>query len=74
MWLNLFNGLTATTLRERRPTNARTVPLAVPSLIPWRDDMPEDAKLRLDFRLVRPRADPDLALLDHLVRLIKQGL
>ena len=36
--------------------------------------MPEDAKQRLDIRLVPAEGEPDAALLDDLVRLIKQGV
>ncbi len=36
--------------------------------------MPEDAKLQLDVRLVPAEGEPDPALLDDLVRLIKQGI
>lgn len=36
--------------------------------------MPEDAKLKLDVRLVPTEGEPDSALLDDLVRLIKQGI
>lgn len=36
--------------------------------------MPEDAKLKLDVRLVPVEGEPDPALLDDLVRLIKQGI
>lgn len=36
--------------------------------------MPEDAKQKLDIRLVPAEGEPDAALLDDLVRLIKQGV
>ena len=36
--------------------------------------MAEDAKLKLDVRLVPAEGEPDPALLDDLVRLIKQGI
>lgn len=36
--------------------------------------MPEDAKQKLDLRLVPAEGQPDAALLDDLVRLIKQGV
>lgn len=36
--------------------------------------MPEDAKQKLDIRLVPAEGAPDAALLDDLVRLIKQGV
>ena len=35
--------------------------------------MPEDAKQKLDVRLVPAEGEPDAALLDDLVRLVKQG-
>lgn len=36
--------------------------------------MPEDAKLKLDIRLIPAEGTPDAVLLDDLVRLIKQGV
>lgn len=36
--------------------------------------MPEDAKRKLDIRLVPAEGQPDPALLDDLVRLIEQGV
>lgn len=36
--------------------------------------MPEEAKLKLDVRLVPAEGEPDPILLDDLVRLIKQGI
>jgi len=36
--------------------------------------MPEDAKQKLDIRLVPAEGEPDALLLDDLVRLIKQGI
>ncbi|HVL12720.1 MAG TPA: hypothetical protein VM529_09150 [Gemmata sp.] len=36
--------------------------------------MAEDAKLKLDVRLVPAEGEPDPALFDDLVRLIKQGI
>lgn len=36
--------------------------------------MSEDAKLKLDLRLVPAEGQPDAALLDDLVRLIRQGI
>ncbi len=36
--------------------------------------MPEDAKQKLDIRLVPAEGEPNMALLDDLVRLIKQGI
>jgi hypothetical protein len=36
--------------------------------------VPEDAKQKLDIRLVPAEGEPDAALLDDLVRLIKQGV
>ncbi|QJW94290.1 hypothetical protein [Frigoriglobus tundricola] len=36
--------------------------------------MSEDAKQKLDLRLVPAEGEPDIALLDDLVRLIKQGV
>jgi hypothetical protein len=36
--------------------------------------VPEDAKQKLDIRLVPAEGEPDAVLLDDLVRLIKQGI
>ncbi len=36
--------------------------------------MSDDAKLKLDLRLVPAEGEPDAALLDDLIRLIRQGI